>query len=115
MQCQESIVLWAGVWSLANERRHEIEKMVELFQLYDTSNDGWLQFDEFAEFIHAVAPGVSKGDAEELFLCGAEEVSGDMTKQVFLSLVLRLGITSNIDLLDELIDQKKPPVFEREL
>lgn len=108
VSCRESIVLWAGMWALSNERQHELSQMGVLFELYDTSGDGWLQFDEFAQFVKAVAPGISNEEAEELFLCGAEEAQGDMTKEVFLSLVLRLGITSDIDTLDELISRKKP-------
>jgi hypothetical protein len=111
IRCSESIVLWAGLWALCHERMHELEQMGVLFQLSDTSRDGWLQYDEFASFMKSVAPGISNEDTEELFLCGAEEVQGDMTKEVFLSLVLRLGITSDIDMLDDLIDSKKSVTF----
>lgn len=113
IRCRESITLWAGIWALCHERMHELEQMGALFILYDTSNDGWLQYEEFADFIKAVAPGISNEDSEELFLSGAEEVQGDMTKEVFLTLVLRLGITSQIDMLDDLVAQKKPSEFTR--
>eukprot|EP00427_Karlodinium_veneficum_P032366 CAMPEP_0169194860 /NCGR_PEP_ID=MMETSP1016-20121227/6912_1 /TAXON_ID=342587 /ORGANISM="Karlodinium micrum, Strain CCMP2283" /LENGTH=1265 /DNA_ID=CAMNT_0009271373 /DNA_START=307 /DNA_END=4104 /DNA_ORIENTATION=+ len=110
---RESIALWAGCWSIGYERSHEIAQMGELFEMYDTSGDGELQFEEFAEFIQSVAPGVSRSDAEELFLCGAEEVEGDMTKDVFLHLVLRLGITSDIDMLDNIVATKKATTVVR--
>merc|ERR1712070_1350899 len=113
VRVRESSVLWAACWGLCYERKHEIEQMGTLFQLYDTSNDGWLQYDEFALFLKAVDPNVTNEDSEELFLCGAEEVQGDMTKEVFLSLVIRLGISSDVDMLDDLVEQKKPQVFER--
>merc|ERR1712054_648925 len=112
VRCRESIVLWAAVYALCNERLHEIEQMGILFELYDTSHDGWLQFEEFADFIRSVNPGINNEDAEELFLCGAEEVQGDMTKDVFLSLVMRLGLSTEIDMLDDLITSKRPVSFE---
>jgi len=108
IRCRESIALWAGIWALCNERLHEIEQMGILFELYDTSHDGWLQFEEFADFIREVAPNIEKEEVEEWFLCGVEEVQGDMTKDVFLSLVSRLGISSDIDRLDDLTLSKRP-------
>merc|ERR1711920_306286 len=111
VRCRESLALWAALWALACERKHEMELMLQLFQLFDASEDGWLQYDEFAEFISAIAPEVGKADSEELFLCGAEEVTGDMTKEVFLALVMRLGITSDMDLLENLVASKRATMF----
>merc|ERR1719221_737132 len=80
--------------------------MGELFQLYDTSGDGWLQYSEFQEFMSAISPDVPQTDTEELFLSSAEEATGDMTKEVFLNLVMRLGITSDVDMLEDLVNAR---------
>ena len=90
-RCEESHAPWAGLWALENERHHEMHLMGQLFELFDTSGDGWLQFDKFFEFTLAMAAELPKRDAEKLYLGGAEEVPSDMTQDVLLHLVLKLG------------------------
>jgi len=109
--CSEGLAMWAALWALGYERSTEIDFMGELFNLFDASGDGWLQFDEFLELIQAIVPEVTRANTEELFLCGAEEVTGDMTKEVFIGLVLRLGITSNVNMLEDLVAAKKAALF----
>jgi len=104
--CRESVAIWAGLWALGCERMYEIQQMGVLFELFDTSRDGSLQFEEFEEYLKVVIPGLSHEDSEELFLCGAEEKDADMTKDAFLSLALRLGLSSDINTLDDLVNQK---------
>ncbi|CAK0839497.1 unnamed protein product [Prorocentrum cordatum] len=107
LRCPEGVLMWAAAWSLAQERAHEMELMGELFQLYDSSGDGWLQFAEFSALIAAMTPQVSQADSEELFLAGAEAFTGDMTKEVFLKLASRMGISADVDLLEHLVDSQR--------
>jgi hypothetical protein len=111
VRIHENEVLWAALWALAAERAQEMYLMGQLFVLYDTSGDGWLQFEEFTEFLLALYPECSKSEAEELFLCGAEEVTGDMTKDVFLNLAMRLGLTSDVDHLQSLVTHKYSAMY----
>eukprot|EP00746_Dinoflagellata_sp_MGD_P034159 gnl/MRDRNA2_/MRDRNA2_181551_c0_seq1.p1 gnl/MRDRNA2_/MRDRNA2_181551_c0~~gnl/MRDRNA2_/MRDRNA2_181551_c0_seq1.p1 ORF type:complete len:235 (-),score=59.89 gnl/MRDRNA2_/MRDRNA2_181551_c0_seq1:80-754(-) len=107
MSCRESHALWACLWALGCERSHEIDLMGQLFEVFDTSGDGWFQFEEFAEFMKSVDPEIPKSEAEYLFLQGAEGVDEDMTKECFIELALRAGITANIDRLEAVVEEKK--------
>merc|ERR1712007_173747 len=103
----EGGVLWAAVWALATERAHELKLMAQLFDLFDTSRDGHLQFDEFWEFLALVAPEISQADAEDIFLCGAEDVHDGMTQEVYSGLVNRLRLSSDVDTLEQRIAQRR--------
>lgn len=110
-RCAECGVLWAAIWALASEREHEVELMGQLFELFDTSGDGYLQFEEFWEFLNLVAPEMSQADAEDIFLCGAEDVSDGMTRDVFLGLVNRFRLSTNVDTLEHLLTTKRATMY----
>lgn len=111
--CREGLALWAALWALSLERQHEVDLMGELFVLFDASKDGALQFVEFQEFVYAIAPQVSEADCVSLFMCGAEESSGDMTKEAFVHLVIKVGLTSNLEHLEQLVAEKKVEQYAR--
>lgn len=112
--CREGAVLWAALWALACERLHEFELMGVMFDLYDTSGDGHLQFDEFEEYLTAVAPELGRIDAEDIFLIAAESVADGMTKATFLSLVQRFGIASSPDILEQMVATKRATMYGSE-
>jgi len=109
--CQESLALWAVLWTLAHERNHELDQMAKLYKLFDISGDGSLQLDEFTELMSSIHPHLSPSDLEEFFLCGVEDVDGDMTKEALLNLISKLGMSSDIDLLEDLVAQKRLALF----
>merc|ERR1711933_577620 len=88
--------------------------MGQLFELYDESGDGWLQFEEFTEFISAISPHLSVNDAEDIFLSGIEELQGDMTKDVFMNLAMRHNFHSNVDSLEQLVLTKRHNLYGAE-
>eukprot|EP00929_Paragymnodinium_shiwhaense_P007170 TRINITY_DN11110_c0_g1_i2.p1 TRINITY_DN11110_c0_g1~~TRINITY_DN11110_c0_g1_i2.p1 ORF type:complete len:1366 (-),score=363.37 TRINITY_DN11110_c0_g1_i2:286-4383(-) len=110
-RCKSSRLLWSLMWALIGEREVELELMEEMFVLYDDSGDGWLQFDEFQDLISAVAPLLPADHVEEAFLAGAEASSGDMTRDSFAQVIRRMGISSNVDFLEEVIAQKRAKMY----
>jgi len=105
--CLESHVHWAALWALAFERSYEIDLMGQVFVLFDTSGDGWMQFSEFHDFLKTVAPDTSENECSGLFMLAADDTSADMTKEVFINLVLRTGVTADVDELEQLVIRKK--------
>jgi len=103
LACLESHAYWAALWALAYERAYEIDLMGQVFVLFDTSGDGWMQFSEFYEFMKVVAPDTSEDECAGLFMLAADDTAADMTKEVFVNLVLRTGLTSDVDQLEKLV------------
>jgi len=109
--CSESMALWATLWALAMERAYEMDLMGNVFTLFDDSGDGWLQYAEFDELFETLFPAVTKAETEDLFLFAAESSSGDMTREIFVGLILRLGITMDLDELEDLVNSKRAFMF----
>eukprot|EP00434_Breviolum_minutum_P025404 symbB.v1.2.022444.t1/scaffold1940.1/size95532/10 len=103
MCIMESHALWAALWAMALERAYEVKLMGKFFGIFDESGDDCLQFDEFVNFMAHIAPAVLEADCASLFMAVADDTSADMTQEVFLNLVQRVGVSSDLDSLESLV------------
>ncbi|CAE7258234.1 ADL1 [Symbiodinium sp. CCMP2456] len=104
--CTESHALWAVLWALALERGYEVQLMGRFFDIFDESGDGSLQYDEFVNFMAHIAPAVPEADCASFFMAVAEDTSADMTQEVFINLVQRVGVSSDLDGLKSLVEAR---------
>eukprot|EP00913_Durusdinium_trenchii_P007836 g7354.t1 len=88
----ESHALWAALWAMGLERAYEVHLMGKFFGIFDESGDDCLQYDEFVNFMAHIAPAVPEADCASLFMAVADDTSADMTQEVFLNLVQRVGL-----------------------
>lgn len=108
--CRESYAYWAALWALALERAREIELMGKFFELFDTSQDGWLQFSEFTAFMNHISPSMSQEEIAQLFMLAADDTAAEMTKDAFITLSLRLGVSTDLDELEKLVALREDEV-----
>ncbi|CAK9110058.1 unnamed protein product [Durusdinium trenchii] len=99
----ESHALWAALWAMGLERAYEVHLMGKFFGIFDESGDDCLQYDEFVNFMAHIAPAVPEADCASLFMAVADDTSADMTQEVFLNLVQRVGVSSDLDGLENLV------------
>lgn len=104
--CTESHALWAVLWALALERGYEVQLMGRFFDIFEESGDGSLQYDEFVNFMAHIAPAVPEADCASFFMAVAEDTSADMTQEVFINLVQRVGVSSDLDGLKSLVEAR---------
>lgn len=103
--CRESLVLWAALWALAAERFYEMELMGRLFTVFD-GGSGVLPYSVFEELLESIFPVITKAECEDLFLAAADDPAGDMTRGVFVDLLTKLGITTDLNGLEEALNSK---------
>lgn len=112
MCVMESHALWAALWAMALERAYEVKLMGKFFTIFDDSGDDCLQYDEFVNFMTHIAPAVPEADCASLFMAAADDTSADMTQEVFLNLVQRVGVSSDLDGLESLVKSHEDKVAQ---
>eukprot|EP00927_Polykrikos_kofoidii_P060129 TRINITY_DN55196_c0_g1_i1.p1 TRINITY_DN55196_c0_g1~~TRINITY_DN55196_c0_g1_i1.p1 ORF type:complete len:728 (+),score=124.68 TRINITY_DN55196_c0_g1_i1:217-2184(+) len=109
-RCDEDAIIWAGLWALISAREHEVDLLSEAFSLFDAAGDGRLPFQDFMNFARQVVPHLTPSEAEDVFWATAEEGSV-MTRDGFMKQVLHMGISTNVDELENNIVTRRAKMY----